>query len=53
MVIPIFRGSKGVDPKIFLKEYKKPCIGTWLRITIKWFNFFLKFLERTTSHLFE
>jgi hypothetical protein len=53
MVIPFFRGSKGVDPKIFVRECKKACIGTWLKIIIKWFNFFPKFLEGTISHWFE
>ncbi len=33
MVIPIFRGSKGEDPKIFLREYKRACIGTGFGIT--------------------
>jgi hypothetical protein len=28
MVIPVFRGSKGEDPEVFLKEYKGACIGT-------------------------
>jgi hypothetical protein len=32
MVIPIFRGSKGEDPEMFLKEYKHACIGMGLRI---------------------
>jgi hypothetical protein len=30
MVIPIFKGSKGEDPKVFLKEYKRACLGTKL-----------------------
>jgi hypothetical protein len=30
MVIPIFKGSMGEDPKIFLREYKRACIGTKL-----------------------
>jgi hypothetical protein len=45
MVIPIFKGSKGEDPKVFLREYKRTCIGTGLRIAIEWFNFFFEFLE--------
>jgi hypothetical protein len=32
MVIPVFRGSKGEDPKVFLREYKKAYISTRLRI---------------------
>jgi hypothetical protein len=47
MVIPIFRGNKGEDPEMFLKEYKKACIGIGLRIATKWLNFFLEFLEGT------
>jgi hypothetical protein len=27
MVIPVFKGSKGENPKLFLREYKKACIG--------------------------
>jgi hypothetical protein len=53
MVIPIFRGSKGEDPKIFLREYKKARIGIRLIRAIEWLNFFLKFLEGTTSYWFE
>jgi hypothetical protein len=26
MVIPIFRESKGEDPEVFLREYKRACI---------------------------
>jgi hypothetical protein len=33
MVIPIFKGSKGEDPEIFLKAYKKAYIGMKLKIT--------------------
>jgi len=41
MVIPIFKRSKGEDPKVFLREYKKACIGIGLRIVIEWLiNFF-------------
>jgi hypothetical protein len=46
---PIFRGSKGEDPKVFLREYKRACIGTKLKTTIEWLNFFPKFLKDTTS----
>jgi hypothetical protein len=53
MVILVFRGSKGEDLEVFLREYKRACIGTGLRTTTEWFNFFLEFLEGTTSHLFE
>jgi len=28
MVIPVFRGSKDEDPEVFLREYKRACIGT-------------------------
>jgi hypothetical protein len=50
MVILIFRGNKGEDLKVFLREYKKACIGTMLIIVIEWHNFFLEFLEGKTSH---
>ncbi len=53
MVIPVFKGSKGEDPEAFLRDYKKACIGTRLRTTTEWFNFFPEFLEVTTSHWFE
>jgi hypothetical protein len=53
MLILIFRGSKGEDLKVFLREYKRACIGTGLITTIKWFNFFLEFLKGITSHWFE
>jgi len=44
MVIPILKGSKGEDSKVFLKEYKKACIGTGLKIVVEWLiNFFPKF----------
>jgi len=39
MVNPIFKGNKGEDFKVFLKEYKSACIGTGLKITIKWLIF--------------
>ncbi len=47
MVIPVFRGSKGEDPKVFLREYKRGCIGTGLRIATEWLNFLPEFLEGT------
>jgi hypothetical protein len=50
MVIPVFRGSKGENPEVFLKEYKRTCINIRFRTTIEWLNFFLEFLEGTTSH---
>ncbi len=53
MVIPIFKGSKGEGPEVFLREYKKACIGTGLRIVAKWLNFFPGFFEGRTSHWFE
>jgi len=53
MVIPVFRGSKDEDLEVFLREYKRVCIGMGLRTTTKWFNFFPEFLEGTTSHWFE
>ncbi len=44
MVIPIFNGSKGEDPKVFLRECKRACIGTGLWIVVDWLiNFFFKF----------
>jgi len=48
MVIPFFRGSKGEDLKVFLREYKWACIGTGLRTTVESFNFLLEFLEGIT-----
>jgi hypothetical protein len=53
MVIPVFRGSKGEDPEVFLKEYKWACIGTGLRTAVEWLNFFLEFLKGTTSLWFK
>jgi hypothetical protein len=35
MVIPIFKGNKGEDSKVFLKEYKKVYICTRLKTTIE------------------
>jgi hypothetical protein len=53
-----FKGSKGEDlevflREVFLREYKKASIGTRLKIIVKWFNFFPKFLEGTSSHWFK
>jgi hypothetical protein len=53
MVIPVFRGSKGEDIEIFLREYKRACIGMGLKTVIEWLNFFPEFLQGTTSHWFE
>lgn len=50
MIISIFRGSKGEDLEVFLKEYKRICVGIGFQTTIKWFNFYLEFLKGTTSH---
>ncbi len=49
MVIPVFRGSTGEDHEVFLREYKRACIGTGLRIIVEWLNFLLEFLEGTAS----
>jgi hypothetical protein len=53
MVILVFKGSTCEDLEVFLKEYKRTCIDTGLRTATKWLNFFLEFLEGTTSHWFE
>jgi hypothetical protein len=53
MVIAVFRGSKGEDLEVFLKEYKRTCNGTGLKAATKWFNFLPEFLEGMTSHCFE
>ncbi len=53
MVIPVFRGNKGEDLEVFLREYKKTCIGTKHKTIIEWFNLFPEFSEGTTSHWFE
>ncbi len=53
MVIPVFRGSKGEDPEVFLREYKWACISTGLRTATEWLNFLLEFLEGTASFWFE
>jgi hypothetical protein len=53
MVILVFRGSKGEDPEMFLREYKRACIGTGLRTVAEWLNFLPEFLEGTVSLWFE
>jgi len=53
MVIPVFRGSKGENPEMFLKEYKRAYIGTGLRTAAEWLNFLLEFLEGMASFWFE
>jgi len=53
MVIPVFRGSKGEDPEVFLREYKQTYIGTGLRTSTEWLNFLPEFLEGMASHWFE
>jgi len=53
MVILVFRGSKGEDPEMFLREYKQACIGMGLRTAAEWLNFLPEFLEGTTSLWFE
>jgi len=53
MVILVFKGSKGEDPEVFLREYKWAYIGTRLRTATEWLNFLPEFLEGTASHWFE
>jgi len=53
MVIPIFRGNKGEDPEVFLREYKQACISTGLRTATEWLNFLPEFLEGMASLWFE
>jgi len=53
MVIPIFRVSKGEDPEMFLREYKRDFISTGLKTTTKWLNFLPEFLKGTASLWFE
>ncbi len=53
MIISNFRGSKGEDLQVLLKEYKKTYIGIGLRIIVKWFNFYPELLKGKTSHWFE
>jgi hypothetical protein len=53
MVIPVFRGSKGEDLEVFLREYRWACIGTGLRTTAEWLSFLPEFLKGTTSFWFE
>ncbi len=50
MIIPIFKGSKGENPEVFLREYKWACIGIGLKTATKWLNFLLKFLKGMASH---
>ncbi len=38
---------------MFLREYKRACIGTGLRTIVEWLNFLPKFLKGTTSLWFE
>jgi hypothetical protein len=35
MVILVFRGTKGEDLEVFLREYNKACIGMGLKTTMK------------------
>jgi hypothetical protein len=53
MDILVFKGSKGEAFEVFLKEYKRACIDMGFITTTNWLNFFLEFLEGTTSHWFE
>ncbi len=53
MVILVFRGSKGEDPEVFLREYKRACIGTGLRTVAEWLNFLPEFLNGMASFWFE
>jgi hypothetical protein len=53
MVIPVFRGSKGEDPEMFLREYKRACIGMGLRTAMEWLNFLPEFLEGSALIWFE
>jgi len=53
MVIPVFRGSKGEDLEVFLREYKRACIDMGLRTPVEWLNFLPEFLEGTASFWFE
>jgi len=53
LVISVFKGSKGEDPEVLLREYKRACIGMGLRTATEWPNFLLEFLEGMASHWFE
>ncbi len=44
MVIPVFKGSKGENLEIFLKEYKRAYVGMGLKTATEWLNFFPEFL---------
>ncbi len=46
MVILVFRGNKGEDSNIFLREYKKACISRGLRSVTKWLKCFFEILKR-------
>jgi hypothetical protein len=41
MVILVFKGSKGEDPEVFLREYKRACIVRGLGQLRNGFIFFL------------
>ncbi len=53
LVISVFKGSKGEDPEMLLREYKRACIGMGLRTATEWLNFLLEFLKGMASHWFE
>jgi len=53
MVILVFRGSKGEDPEVFLREYKRVCISMGFRIATEWLNFLPEFLKGTASLWFK
>jgi hypothetical protein len=50
MVILLFKGNKVEDLEVFLREYKRACINMGFKTSIKWLNFFPKFLEGIRSH---
>ncbi len=43
MVIPVFRKSKGEDPEVFLRKYKRACIGMSLEQLRNGLIFFLNY----------
>jgi len=53
MVILVFRGSKGEDPEVFLREYKRVCISMGFRTATEWLNFLPEFLKGTASLWFK
>ncbi len=53
MVILVFKGSKGEDPEMFLREYKQACISAGLKIVAEQLNFLPEFLEGSASLWFE